>query len=435
MDKIFNLKIDTKNKNITTVTGFKQYDNNSILNITLLQNNLALDLSNCTVRINFLREDKRTLLYMANIANSKEGKISIKLSSEVLEKTGLLQADISVFDSNLLKITSSTFMLKIEKAIYNDTYFNEKDLDLMQQEYIREKERQFAESTRKANETIRIQSETKRNTNENARISNEEARNKAESTRVSEWNSVKKDATNIKNALDNTIATANKTKDNLQNTINAGDELKQELNPQNYVKNVEYEKHKKEVAAQYEETRKQLNNFGGRNYLLNSTITSLNHWSERFQKNDRDEKNKIDIKDNTCHIVNTKQDLIGIYQKPIDMDLRYDYSLSFDVKCDKKADMLIGFSTTGIQINIEPTKGEWIRIKKRVGKPVRLTNDIILYAKQGSEVYIRNAKVEKGFVATDWTLAPEEVIANSKRLDDIEKILIDKGYMKVTQKL
>ncbi|MCD3212078.1 DUF2479 domain-containing protein, partial [Clostridium botulinum C/D] len=148
-----------------------------------------------------------------------------------------------------------------------------------------------------------------------------------------------------------------------------------------------------------------------------------------------DEKNKIDIKDNTCHIVNTKQDLIGIYQKPIDMDLRYDYSLSFDVKCDKKADMLIGFSMTGITVKVDDTKGEWVRVKKYVGKPLRLTNDIVLYAKEGSEVYIRNAKVEKGFVATDWSIAPEEIIANSKRLDVIEQVLIEKGFNIAKNKL
>ncbi|KEH91591.1 phage pre-neck appendage-like protein (plasmid) [Clostridium botulinum C/D str. BKT12695] len=434
IDKIFNLKIDTKNKNITTVTGLKQFDNNSVLNITLLQNSLAVDLSDCTVRINFLREDERVLLYMADIVSAKEGNVAIKLSPEVLEKVGTIQADISVFDSNLLKITSATFNIKVEKSVYNDdTYFTDKDLDLMQQEYIREKERQKAESARGENELARITYEQQRKNNENTRISNEEARQKAETARVAEWNNVKKDANNIKNTLDTTIDTANKTKDNLQNTITAGDKLKQELNVNNYVTNTRYSEFEKKTNSQYKDTTNKLNNFGGRNYLLNSSLSSLTHWSKRFQTNEKNEKNKIEIKDNSCHIINTNQDLIGIYQNPADLDLNENYVLSFYVKCKKDSQMLVGFSDTGVSCLI--THSEWKRKSVNIGKPSGQSVGCILYAKQGHEVYIKDVKLERGFVDTDWTLAPEEIIANSKRLDAIEKILIDKGYMTVTQKL
>lgn len=268
MDKIFNLKIDTKNKNITTVTGLKQFDNNSVLNITLLQNSLALDLSNCTVRINFLREDERVLLYMANIDNAKEGKVSIKLSPEVLEKSGLVKADISVFDSNLLKITSATFNLRVEISIFDDTYFTDKDLDLMQQEYVREKERQADEKVRKTNEDTRIDNETERLTHETQRQANEEARKKAENTRVAEWNNVKTDANNIKNTLDTTIDTANKTNNNLKNTINAGDKLKQELNVNNYVTNEKYNAFEKKTNTQYEDLAKNILSITDKNLIL-----------------------------------------------------------------------------------------------------------------------------------------------------------------------
>ncbi|WP_053071462.1 BppU family phage baseplate upper protein [Clostridium haemolyticum] len=191
IDKIFNLKIDTKNKSITTVTGLKQFDNNSILNITLLQNSLALDLSNCTVRLNFIREDKRVLLYMTDIVSAREGKVSIKLSPEVLEKPGNIQADISVFDSNLLKITSATFNLKVDKSIYsNDYYFNMKDFDIVQRMHIEEearikneKTRIEAESNRITDEKKRSDAEALRNEKETERISNEEKRVQAENKR------------------------------------------------------------------------------------------------------------------------------------------------------------------------------------------------------------------------------------------------------------
>ncbi|WP_053070849.1 BppU family phage baseplate upper protein [Clostridium novyi] len=185
MDKVFNLKIDTKNKNITTVTGLKQFDNNSILNITLLQNSLALDLSNCTVRLNFLREDERILLYMATVDNGKEGKVSIKLSPEVLEKTGNIKADISVFDSNLLKITSATFNIKVNESIYsNDYYLRRNEFDIMQAMYSEEEKRLSNEKGRVAAEQNRVSNETLRKSQEDTRQSNENKRSESETLRI-----------------------------------------------------------------------------------------------------------------------------------------------------------------------------------------------------------------------------------------------------------
>ncbi|WP_141639428.1 BppU family phage baseplate upper protein, partial [Clostridium botulinum] len=191
MDKIFNLKIDSKVRNINVVQGLKQFDNNSILNITLLQNSVALDLSDCTVRLNFIREDERILLYMADIDNAKEGKVSIKLSPEVLEKVGDIQCDISVFDSNLLKITSATFNLKVDKSIYsNDYYLDMKDFDIVQRMHIEEENRIKNEKTRIEAESNRITDEKKRSDaeelrseKETERISNEEKRVQAENKR------------------------------------------------------------------------------------------------------------------------------------------------------------------------------------------------------------------------------------------------------------
>ncbi|KEH89548.1 hypothetical protein Z967_08140 [Clostridium novyi A str. 4540] len=435
MDKIFNLKIDTKNKSITTVTGLKQFDNNSILNITLLQNSLALDLSNCTVRLNFIREDKRVLLYMTDIVSAREGKVSIKLSPEVLEKSGLVKADISVFDSNLLKITSTTFNLKVDKAIYDDTYFTDKDLDLMQQEYVREKERQNNENNRKSNESNRVQAETKRGQNENTRISNEEARKKAENTRVSEWNNVKKDANNIKNTLDTTIDTANKSNSNLKNTINAGDKLKQELNVNNYVTNAKYSEFEKKTNSQYEENKNKLNNFGGRNYLMNSNFRRKETGWITYKNG---EGCTIKFNDGNVVINNVSRNFCGIYQsiKDICVQKSQKYIISFYAKADKDLNILCGWTSHGVNCRVRESN-DYIRYSISIGNPQNDNEDtIIVYnATQKSNVEITKIQVECGDVVSDWNLAPEEVIANSYRLDAIEKILINKGYMTVTQNL
>lgn len=435
IDKIFNLKIDTKNKSITTVTGLKQFDNNSILNITLLQNSLALDLSNCTVRINFLREDTRVLLYMADVVSAREGKVSIKLSPEVLEKYGLIKADISVFDSNLLKITSTTFNMKVDKTIYNDTYFTDKDLDLMQQEYVREKERQKAESARSENELERITKEGQRNSNENTRNSNEEARKKAETARVAEWNNVKKDATNIKNTLDTTIDTANTANSNLQNTITAGDKLKQELNINNYVTNTKYSEFEKKTNSQYEDTTKKLKNFGGRNYLINSNFRRKETGWITYKNG---EGCTIKFNDGNVVINNVSRNFCGIYQavKDICIQKSKKYVLSFYAKADKDLNILCGWTSHGVNCRVRESN-DYIRYSIAIGSPQNNNADtIIVYnATQGSNVEITKIQVECGDVVSDWNLAPEEVIANSKRLDAIEKILINKGYMTVTQNL
>lgn len=434
IDKIFNLKIDTKNKSITTVTGLKQFDNNSILNITLLQNSLALDLSNCTVRLNFIREDKRVLLYMTDIVSAREGKVSIKLSPEVLEKSGLVKADISVFDSNLLKITSTTFNLKVDKAIYDDTYFTDKDLDLMQQEYVREKERQNNENNRKSNESNRVQAETKRGQNENTRISNEEARKKAENTRVSEWNNVKKDANNIKNTLDTTIDTANKSNSNLKNTINAGDKLKQELNVNNYVTNAKYSEFEKKTNSQYEENKNKLNNFGGRNYLMNSNFANgFDHWNKNGKN--KDELIQINEQGNVV-CKNGDGDYFGIFQYfKKNMIQNTHYTMSFLIRTSKDSRICCGWSGTSRYINVKQSD-DFIRYTVNLGNYTEKEVAIVLYTNTpNSTLEIENVQLEKGAIATDWNVAPEEVIANSYRLDAIEKILIEKGFMTAQQSL
>lgn len=223
MDKIFNLKIDTKIKNITTITGLKQFDNNSVLNITLTQNSLPVDLSNCTVRLNFLREDERVLLYMADIVSAREGKVNIKLSPEVLEKSGLVKADISVFDSNLMKITGTVFDMKVEKSIYsNDYYLNMKDFDIVQQMHIEEEKRINNEKERVQNENTRVQNEDKRINDENTRIKNEGTRIASEKERVQNENIRKENETTREKTFSN-------LKEKTQSNINIQEEKIKEI--------------------------------------------------------------------------------------------------------------------------------------------------------------------------------------------------------------
>lgn len=154
MDKLYNLTIDTKLKTYQKIYGMKQFENNVVLNITLVQNSVPLDLSGCTVRLNYQNKNE-VLLQMANIISEKEGKVRVTVLTKVLDTTGETPVDISVFDADQRKITSSTFVLVVQESIYNNDKIDEEELDLIQDIYSKEKERQEAEKQRETNEKQR----------------------------------------------------------------------------------------------------------------------------------------------------------------------------------------------------------------------------------------------------------------------------------------
>lgn len=154
MDKLYNLTIDTKLKTYQKIYGMKQFENNVVLNITLVQNSVPLDLSGCTVRLNYQNKNE-VLLQMANIISEKEGKVRVTVLTKVLDTTGETPVDISVFDADQRKITSSTFVLVVQESIYNNDKIDEEELDLIQGIFNKEKERQAAEKKREENEVQR----------------------------------------------------------------------------------------------------------------------------------------------------------------------------------------------------------------------------------------------------------------------------------------
>ncbi|KOC32554.1 BppU family phage baseplate upper protein [Clostridium botulinum] len=192
MEKVFNLNIDTKDKKIMNVTGIKQFDNNSVLYINITQNSVSFDLTDCTIRLNFLKEDEEVLLYMADIIDAKKGKIKIKLSTQVLKDPGSIKCDLSIFDKNIMKITSLDFTMQVEKSIYSNEYYLQRaDFDIVQSMHIEEekrlkneRDRIAAEDKRATAETTRVNQENTREDNEKKRIEAEKKRATAENTRA-----------------------------------------------------------------------------------------------------------------------------------------------------------------------------------------------------------------------------------------------------------
>ncbi|RXM55462.1 hypothetical protein DP134_05235 [Clostridium tetani] len=191
MNKQFDLLIDTKRTGFNTVRGLKEGDNNSVLNITLVQNSIPFDLTDLTVRINYKRPDNKIFLQMADITNAMEGEININILTKVLNLAGEVKADLSVFDKDNRKITSVTFSMFIDTSVYSNDYIEQEDLDLIQQIYSEEEKRIRQENERVASETIiqenekqRIENEKTRQDSELERIKNEELRQENENKRI-----------------------------------------------------------------------------------------------------------------------------------------------------------------------------------------------------------------------------------------------------------
>ncbi|WP_434302708.1 BppU family phage baseplate upper protein, partial [Clostridium botulinum] len=128
MDKPFNLLIDTKRTGFNAVRGLKQGDNNSVLNITLVQNSVPFDLTGTTIRINYKRPDNKIFLQMADVVNATDGEVKINILTKALESIGEIKADLSIFDKDNRKITSATFSMFVDSSVYRNDYIDKEDL-------------------------------------------------------------------------------------------------------------------------------------------------------------------------------------------------------------------------------------------------------------------------------------------------------------------
>ncbi|RUT55195.1 hypothetical protein NPD9_1688 [Clostridium botulinum] len=200
MDKKFNLLIDTKRTGFNAVRGLKQGDNNSILNVTLVQNSVPFDLTGTTIRINYKRPDSKIFLQMADVVNATDGKVKINILTKALESIGEVKADLSIFDKDNRKITSATFSMFVDGSIYRNDYLEPEDLDLIQSIWVEEDKRIKQEKDREKNEENRLSNESIREKNEKDRTDKEQLRELVEGQRQdNEIGREKSEATRIEN--------------------------------------------------------------------------------------------------------------------------------------------------------------------------------------------------------------------------------------------
>ncbi|MDP4158374.1 MAG: BppU family phage baseplate upper protein [Bacillota bacterium] len=188
MENRYKITIDLKNKSLSNVR-YKQGDaRSSILEISLVDGGVPVDITNQTIKFTFLRSDDTIVVQDASngvtIIDAVAGKFQCVLDISALAIGGLVKCEIS-FSSGESILSTATFSFIVDTSI-----------GVLSIKYISAVEDQIAvwqaaETTRVESETARSAAEVTRESNENQRISNEQgrvtaedAREVAESTRV-----------------------------------------------------------------------------------------------------------------------------------------------------------------------------------------------------------------------------------------------------------
>ena len=122
MQKHYNyLDIDLDNKNNYRRLNAMQGDiKTRYILVNLYSNNLAYNLSNCTVKIYGLKRDKTIFFNNAVITNAKLGQFEIELTNQALAIAGELKIQILVLGTAGEKLTSSAFFIDVGESIIDE---------------------------------------------------------------------------------------------------------------------------------------------------------------------------------------------------------------------------------------------------------------------------------------------------------------------------
>lgn len=205
MQKRYKFTYDIKKKLIENINFVEADTDTCVLEITLIDNAQAIDITGETIEFNFLKNDGTTvtqdLTSGITILNATNGIIECILKSETLTE-GLIYAQI-VRTKEEERLTTPKFSFQVEASIAEgkvaenaipkldqfiattQTEFNEMKNQFEAAENIRIDN----ENTRKSNETSRVDNEVVRNTSESIRETNESTRGTNEDTRIENENS------------------------------------------------------------------------------------------------------------------------------------------------------------------------------------------------------------------------------------------------------
>lgn len=113
------LKIEVSKPNFIQAIVAKQYDNNSrFLKVALVNGNEEITvLPTSTVTINAKRKDGESKAFAGEVNN--DGTVTVPLTYWMLELDGTVNCDISVVDIEGRKLTTTTFVMSVERASCN----------------------------------------------------------------------------------------------------------------------------------------------------------------------------------------------------------------------------------------------------------------------------------------------------------------------------
>ena len=187
------ITVDLSRKSHTRAIFARQNDNlGRRLLITLTDNGKEyFVLPETVVTISVLLPNGTSAAYAAEV--TRDGKVSFAPASQFLSTAGEMKCSVSLYDSNGLKLTSSSFYIDVEGELHSGEDITEnEDYSLLtallaecSEFKSNESSRIVAENTRKANETKRQENEAKRKANEEERIINASNYTNAEKERAS----------------------------------------------------------------------------------------------------------------------------------------------------------------------------------------------------------------------------------------------------------
>jgi hypothetical protein len=180
----YKLAYDLKQRVITNIR-FKQGDiDSSVIEVTLVDNGLAVDITGEIIEFRFMKPD-RTVVYQdftmgVSILDGPTGKIECVLKSNTLAAVGVEKCEIHRAKDGK-ELTTPSFDFVVESSIGGDGILSTNYISSIEQELIK---MESAENIRQINEAARQNGEIERDTAEVSRASNETARAISENSRM-----------------------------------------------------------------------------------------------------------------------------------------------------------------------------------------------------------------------------------------------------------
>jgi len=176
MENRYNIAYDFKKRLITNIR-FKQGDiDSSVLEVSLLDNSIPVDITGETIEFRFLKPDNNVVYQDlnngVNIIYGTTGIVECVLMSNTLASPGVVKCEIHRGKDGK-ELTTSTFNFTVENSIGADGILSSNYISTIEHELIKIVD---VENIRITNETNRISNEDLRKGNEVYRINNEISR-------------------------------------------------------------------------------------------------------------------------------------------------------------------------------------------------------------------------------------------------------------------